>query len=75
MDRFIGSEPSGGESGGGLFKIQYGQIYSNELENISQLYLEFKIQYGQIYRISQNDFVFRYDNLKSNMDRFIAKPQ
>ena len=72
MDRFIGSEPSGGESGGGLFKIQYGQIYSTHTVARTSIKSVFKIQYGQIYRYIHLIVSYKFYYLKSNMDRFIA---
>ena len=55
-----------------LFKIQYGQIYSFRPDLGACAVGAFKIQYGQIYRKKVIDDSFKYRNLKSNMDRFIA---
>ena len=50
MDRFIAlAVPS--DVRVKLFKIQYGQIYSENPRTTSQYNAKFKIQYGQIYSL------------------------
>ena len=55
------------------FKIQYGEIYSISFTNSSIVKILFKIQYGEIYRRSINLELLNALNLKSSMERFIAK--
>ena len=50
MDRFIGLSKMIEEAGAILFKIQYGQIYSEQGKDNLINKDTFKIQYGQIYR-------------------------
>ena len=49
MDRFIVSFNTKAYSSFVVFKIQYGQIYSDVVVEAAFLNLAFKIQYGQIY--------------------------
>ena len=51
MDRFIASSNSLSHSSKSEFKIQYGEIYSNDDEENKRFNTVFKIQYGEIYRL------------------------
>ena len=51
MDRFIVNVSTASPTTSSLFKIQYGQIYSDKSSESNYIYTSFKIQYGQIYRI------------------------
>ena len=52
MERFIGKLFSSDADVEGLFKIQYGEIYSLDESDLRCANLEFKIQYGEIYSAS-----------------------
>ena len=50
MDRFIDGVTESTPKNILLFKIQYGQIYSELIDILLPVVVDFKIQYGQIYR-------------------------
>ena len=51
------------------------RFIGNKYEIIIRIKKKFKIQYGQIYRIFPLTKVYKFYNLKSNMDRFIVSMQ
>ena len=73
MDRFIASTGSGGEDNGGLFKIQYGQIYSACAVGAGGLPPAFKIQYGQIYRTKTNTRIMYATKFKIQYGQIYSK--
>ena len=71
MERFIESLDTATQKKTQTFKIQYGEIYRDPLNQLKLQRYKFKIQYGEIYRAIQDANTFFEKDLKSSMERFI----